>query len=92
MRYKGIDNLKLLGVDWSSQSNITYATAAKRIAKSAKAVRNLESYGVQGTNYINIARAHAVGAARYGCTTMGLPPKLLAKVQSPEHNTIGSQH
>ena len=80
--YKGIDNLKLLGVDWSSSSSISYLTAAKRIAKAAKAVRNLKSYAVAGANYINIARAHAIGAARYGCTTMGLPPKLLARVRT----------
>ena len=64
-----------------SEGFINYITAAKRIAKAAKAVKNLKSYAVQGTNYINIARAHAIGAARYGCTTMGLPPKLLEKVR-----------
>ena len=80
--YKGVDNLKLLGADWYSLSSISYTTAARRIAKAAKAVRNLKSYAVAGTNYINIARAHAIGAARYGCATMGLPPKLLARVRT----------
>ena len=41
----------------------------------------MKSYGVGGINYINIARAHAIGAARYGCTIMGLPSKLLARVR-----------
>ena len=79
--YTGVDNLKLLGVDWTSEGFINYITAAKRIAKAARAVKNLKSYAAQGINYINIARAHAIGAARYGCTTMGLPPKLLEKVR-----------
>ena len=46
--YKGIDDLKLLGVDWMSNEAIGCATATKRIAKATRAVRNPRSYPTVG--------------------------------------------
>ena len=49
--------------------------------EAAAAVRNLKRIATTGVKYLNIARAHAMGAARYGCTTMGIPPKMLEEVR-----------
>ena len=80
--YEKEDTMKLLGVDWGSSEAISYSTAASRVAKAARAVANLCRYAPSGVKYINIARAHVMGAARYGCATMGLPPRLLARVRT----------
>ena len=80
--YEKEGTLKLLGVDWGSDDTISYSTAAMRVARAARAVANLSRYAPSGTKYINIARAHVMGAARYGCATMGLPPRLLARVRT----------
>ena len=80
--YETEDTMKLLGVDWGSNAVISYNTAAVRVANAAKAVANLCRYAPSGTKYINIARAHVMGAARYGCATMGLPPRLLTRVRT----------
>ena len=71
----------MLGVDWASGGTISYATAAKRITKAANVIANLRRYATAGVKYVNIARAHAIGAARYGCTTRGIPPKPVEKVR-----------
>ena len=80
--YAGEEALKLLGVDWSGADTIRHDHAAKRIAKCAKAVRNLVAMAPAGVHKMNIARAHVIGASRYGVSTMGLPPKLLARVRT----------
>ena len=58
--YTGVEDLKLLGVDWTSEDAINYGTAAKRVAKAAKAIANLRYYATSGVKYLNIARAHAM--------------------------------
>lgn len=81
LAYERIDSLKLLGVDWTCNETVDYSTAIKQVAKAPRAVNNLRCYAVQATRHINIARADAIGAARYGCTTMGPPPKLLQRIR-----------